>query len=145
MHGTCFDLPLHKWFDFKTPKTTIAPDYIAKILVEEEYNHVKPNSKVVWLGNTPVTEIITKSKKGNHWEMCSLTFETKKETLNIKTDKEQGLWLAAILEQLSVDNIKTFTLAEVKASYEIAGLGDFELFWDNKPVNTLYKAGLLQL
>jgi hypothetical protein len=22
---------------------------------------------------------------------------------------------------------------------------DFELFWDNKPVNTLYKAGLLRL
>ena len=28
---------------------------------------------------------------------------------------------------------------------EKAGFDDFELFWDNKPVNTLYKAGLLQL
>jgi hypothetical protein len=33
----------------------------------------------------------------------------------------------------------------VKADYENAGLEDFELFWDNKPVTTLYKAGLLQL
>jgi hypothetical protein len=35
-------------------------------------------------------------------------------------------------------------LQEVKEDYEAAGFEDFELFWDNKPVNTLYKAGLLQ-
>jgi hypothetical protein len=50
-----------------------------------------------------------------------------------------------MLEQLAVHNVKTLTLQEVKKSYETAGLSDFELFWDNKPVNTLYKAGLLQL
>jgi hypothetical protein len=145
MHGACFDVPLHKWFDSKTPRTTVAPDYISKCLTEEDYQPTKPNTKIVWLGNAPAVEIIAKSKKGNHWENCSLTFETKKETLNIKTDKEQGIWLAAMLQQLSVNNIKTLTLQEVKTSFETAGLGDFELFWDNKPVNTLYKAGLLQL
>ena len=145
MHGTCFDVPLHKWFDFKVPKTTIPADYIIKQLAEEDYIAVKPNTKVVWLGNKPSVEIFTKSKKGNQWEMCSLTFETKKETLNIKTDQAEGLWLVAILEKLSISNIKTCTLQEVKEDYEAAGLNDFELFWDNKPVNTLYKAGLLQL
>jgi hypothetical protein len=145
MHGTCFDVPLHKWFDFKIPKTTIAPDYIITILAEEEYNTRKPNTKVVWLGNTPLVENFTKSKKGNQWQMCSLTFETKKETLNIKTDEAPGIWLAAMLEKISVYNIKTYTLQQIKENFEIANLGDFELFWDNKPVNTLYKAGLLQL
>jgi hypothetical protein len=145
MHGACFDVPLHKWFDFKTPKTSIAPDYIAKLLTEEEYNPVKPNTKLVWIGNQPQTGIVTKSKKGNHWEMCALSFETKKETLDIKTDKEQGLWLAELLKKIAVSNIRTYTFQEVKDDFETAGLGDFELFWDNKPVNTLYKAGLLQL
>lgn len=146
MHGACFDMPLHKWFDFKTPKTTIAPDHIVKLLAEEEYVAGKPNTKIVWLGSTPAVEIITKSKKGNTWEQCSLTFETKKETLNIKTDKEPGLWLATMLQTLSVHNIKTLSLQEVKTSFEAACPGeDFELFWDNKPVNTLYKAGLLLL
>ena len=51
----------------------------------------------------------------------------------------------AMLESLSINTIKTYTLQEVKENYEAAGLNDFELFWDNKPVNTLYKAGLLQL
>ena len=145
MHGAMFDQPLHKWFDFKTPKTTVAPDYIEKVLQEEEYNSSKPTAKVVYLGKKPELEITTKSKKGNTWEVASLTFQTRRETVNIKVDKEQGLWLAGMLEKISVDKVKTYTLQEVAESYEAAGLNDFELFWDNKPVNGLYKVGLLVL
>ena len=77
--------------------------------------------------------------------MSSLTFQSRRETINIKVDQRQGQWLFNMLEQLSVENIKTYTLQEVKENYETAGLQDFELFWDNKPVNTLYRIGLLQL
>ena len=69
----------------------------------------------------------------------------KKETVDIKTDKEQGLWLVDMLGKLAITNLKTYTFLEIKQSFESANLGDFELFWDNKPINTLYKAGLLQL
>src|SRR5690606_9246386 len=105
----------------------------------------KPTAKVVYLGTKPALEITTKSKKGNTWELASLTFQSRRETLNIKVDKEPGEWLALILEQLSIDNTKTYTLQEVKESYDAAGLEDFELFWDNKPVSGLYKVGLLVL
>ncbi len=146
MHGACFDVPLHQWFNFKTPKTTIAPDYIAGILSAQDYQPAKPNTKVIWLGHTPLAEVTTKSKKGSQWQVCTLSFETKKETLQIKTDAAPGLWLATMLPQLSVHHTKTCTLAEVKASFEAAlPSQDFELFWDNKPVNTLHRAGLLQL
>jgi hypothetical protein len=77
--------------------------------------------------------------------MSSLTFQGKRETFVIKVNKEQGQWLAAMLVQLSINAMKSYTLLEVKNSFEAAGLSDFELFWDNKPVNTLYKMGLLQL
>ena len=145
MQGACFDLPLQKWFDFKDPKTTISPDYIAKILEEINLSNFNPTDKVVWLGHNPVIEIIGKSKKGTHWEVCSLTFHGKKEVYNIRIAKEQGLWLGVMLEKLSIKNPKTYTLAEIKENYEAAGLEDFELFWDNKPVNTLFKTGLLRL
>jgi hypothetical protein len=146
MHGACFDVPLHKWFDFKTPKPSVPPDYIIKLLMQEEYTSGKANAKLVWLGAEPAVEIVNKSKKGNTWQECSLTFETKKETFTIKTDKEPGLWLAGILPALSVYNIKTLTLQDVKTSFETAcPETDFELFWGNKPINTLYKAGLLHL
>jgi len=145
MHGACFDYPLHKWFEMKVPKTTVKPEYIADILSEEEYTPVNPNAKIVWLGNTPKVETVTKSKKGNTWELASLTFQNKQESANIKVDVPQGTWLIEILEKLSASNIKVYTLKEVMESYEAAGLEDFELFWDNKPVNGLYKFGLLKL
>ncbi|CAN5595811.1 radical SAM protein [soil metagenome] len=145
MHGACLDYPLQKWFEFKVPKTSVKPEYIADVLMNEDIVSYMPTSKVVWLGKKPKLEIITKSKKGNQWEMASLTFQQKRETINIKVSQLQGSWLVYMLDQLSVCNNKTYTLKEVKENYEAAGLDDFELFWDNKPVSTLYKAGLLKL
>lgn len=145
MHGACFDYPLSKWFEFKVPKTSVHPDFITTALMEEEVGTIKPTSKVVYLGKQPAMEIITKSKKGATWEMSSLTFQTKKEKVNISVQPPQGVWLTNMLQELAVANPKTYTLQEVKDSYEAAGLDDFELFWDNKPVNTLHKLGLLKL
>ncbi|MEP7238755.1 MAG: radical SAM protein, partial [Ferruginibacter sp.] len=135
MHGACFDHPLQKWFDVKVPRTTIPPDYIIKALEDEALPTHTPNTKVVWLGNSPIAETITKSKKGNQWQMLQLTFTTKKETIIIKVDEAQGNWL---LSQLTTINKQRTTLQDLKASYEAAGLEDFELFWDNKPVNGLW-------
>jgi hypothetical protein len=145
MQNNCFDYPLQKWFDFKVPKTKIEPDYIVKSLVEDEYTSTKPTAKIVWLGKKPAVEIFTKSKKGNQWEMATLTFQGRKEAVSFSVSRLQGEWLAAMLQQLSANNIKTHTFQEIKDSYEAAGLDDFELFWDNKPVNALYKVGLLRL
>jgi hypothetical protein len=143
MHATCFDYPLQKWFDFKVPKTTNAPDYIIKAVGEPEYI-ASPGSKIVWLGNPPKSEISTKSKKGNHWEVMTLTFQTKKTTFSINVDPLKGQWLIRTLGKLH-GSANPMTWQMVKEDYESAGLEDFELFWDNKPVNTLYKAGLLRL
>ena len=145
MHGICLDDPLQKWFEFKVPKTKIAPDYIEKALLEDQYAPAKPTAKVVWLGKAPGVQTITKTKKGSSWEVTSLTFQNRREKANISVNKEEGIWLADMLEKLSVSNQKTYTLKEVMDSYTAAGLEDFELFWDNKPVNSLYKFGLLKL
>ena len=145
MHGACFDYPLQKWFDFKVPKTSISPDYIRKAIEEPVYPAAGSNNKIVWLGKQPKVEVITKSKKGAQWEVMSLTFQTKKASLNIQLEPAKGEWLVQMLPKLSVYNPSTLTLQQLKADYEAAGLEDFELFWDNKPVNTLYKAGLLRL
>ena len=145
MHGACFDYPLQKWFDFKIPKTTVAPDYILNSLQQEELVNSKPTTKIVWLGNKPSIVNFTKSKKGSHWQMSELTFQNKRDVLNIKVSEQQGAWLTEMLEKLSVYQLKTYTIQEVKQNYEAASLENFELFWDNKPVNGLHKFGLLQL
>ncbi len=145
MHGLCLDDSLQHWFDFKVPKTRVPADYIMKALEEDAFSTPKPTAKVVWLGKNPAVETFVKSKKGNQWEMAALTFQDRKEKINIQVNQQQGLWLADMLQKLSVTNGKTYTLQEVKDSYDAAGLEDFELFWDNRPVNNLYKLGLLRL
>ncbi|MBO9202128.1 MULTISPECIES: B12-binding domain-containing radical SAM protein [Niastella] len=145
MHGIGLEEPLQKWFEFKVPKTKVAPDYIQKVLEQDLYTAAKPTSRIVYLGKPPIVEHFTKSKKGNSWEMTSLTIQDKRMKFNISVGREQGDWLAGMLNVLSVTNPKTLTLQDVMDSYHAAGLEDFELFWDNKPVNTLYKVGLLRL
>ncbi|MES2773246.1 MAG: B12-binding domain-containing radical SAM protein [Bacteroidota bacterium] len=145
MNGIGFEEHLNSWFDFKVPKTKVDPGYIVNALGEDELNTTKPSSKVVWLGHQPVVEYFTKSKKGNTWQMASISIESRKESFNIKVDEAQGRWLVEMLEKISVNNPKTYTLQEVKESYENADLEDFELFWDNKPVSTMSKVGLLVL
>ena len=137
--------PLHYWFEMKIPKTSISPDYIENILSEEKLKEYKPSTKLIYIGVPPQIEILTKSKKGNHWEIASITFENKKSTTNIKVPKEQGEWLYEIIQLVSIHNPKRYTIQEVQSHYEQKGLDDFELFWDNKPINQLYKTGLLTL
>ncbi|HAT76675.1 MAG TPA: radical SAM protein, partial [Flavobacterium sp.] len=160
MHGICFDYELQEWFDFKIPKTKIHPDFIANALEESFDSFVprndKPTAKIVWIGGKPVVEHFTKSKKGNSWEMMTLTFHNKKESFTIQTGKNEGEWLVQILEKIAVHSIPTsgacpdfsgvrgITFQEIKADFE-THFENFELFWYSKPVNILRESGLLVL
>lgn len=145
MHRVGLEEPLHKWFDFRIPKTTVAPAYIENALNEPEDLSFKPNSKVVWLGTEPAHSVFVQSKKGNQRELMSIIFTTKKEQVQVQLLKAQGEWLLLLLKRFSVNNAHTLSLQEIRQDYETTGLEDFELFWDNKPMNTLHRVGLLRL
>ncbi len=145
MHGACLDWPLHKWFDFKIPKTSINPNYIADILGEENLNTAKPNAKLVWLGHSPKISISTKSKKGHTWETSTLSFYTKTDSIELKTSKEQGLWLLALLQKIKQNPTGFLSYKNVEEDYNAADLEDFELFWYAKQMRELGRAGLLML
>ncbi|MDI6051010.1 B12-binding domain-containing radical SAM protein [Flavobacterium sp. XS2P24] len=144
MHGICFDYELQDWFEFKIPKTKISPDFIFDALQEDDDFNIKPTAKIVWLGGKPFTEHFTKSKKGNSWEMMTLTFHDKKESFSIQTNKNEGEWLVEMLQKISVSNAKIYNYQEVKADFE-SHLEDFELFWYSKPIKTLREFRLLVL
>ena len=144
MHGICFDFELQDWFDFKIPKTTIHPDFIADAVATEENFNEKPTAKIIWLGGKPAVEYFTKSKKGNSWDIMTLTFHDKKETFTIQVGKQEGEWLVKTLEKISVLTAKIYTYQDVKSDFEI-DLENFELFWYSKPINTLKNFGLLIL
>ncbi len=144
MHGICFDYELQDWFEFKVPRTKVDPDFIYNALQDEASFNIKPTAKIVWLGNKPTVTYFIKNKKGRTFEMAELAFHNKKDSFSIQVGKEQGEWLADILERVAVSN-KPLTIQQVKQNYEDAGLEDFELFWYSKSVNTLRDSGLLVL
>ncbi|NBR55524.1 MAG: radical SAM protein [Chitinophagia bacterium] len=144
MHGNCFEFSLQKWFDFKVPNTTIAPHFIQKAITEPDLN-ISTNYKVIWLGVLPHTMIIQKSKKGNKWEEMTMEFQSNKNAFTINVASDKGAWLIKLLSEINIQNSNGLLLADVKNSYMQAGLIDFELFWDNKPVTHLSKAGLLRV
>jgi radical SAM superfamily enzyme YgiQ (UPF0313 family) len=144
MHAACFDFPLKEWFDFKIPKTSVASDFIKRAIEEPEIS-IPANGKIIWMGKNTQFEVVQKSKKGSSWEVMVISFQTLKSTYSISVEPEKGAWLLKMLPQLHILNPQQLNIQAIKADYENAGLEDFELFWDNKPVNTLYKAGLLRV
>jgi len=144
MHGACLDFPLHKWFDFKVPPTSIHPNYIFQAINEPVLESSK-NYKVIWIGEMPSTQIVHRSKKGNKWEELQMVFQNNQQAITINTNVEQGNWLLSILPQIGIDNGYGLSLADVKTSYQNAGLEGFELFWDNKPISQMFKVGLLKV
>lgn len=144
MHGTCFDHALQRWFDFPVPKTTVSPGFIHAAITEPEPLPAS-NTRYVFIGKMPDCEIVRKSKKGQSWEVLSMRFHTPGLVHTINTDPDKGNWLLNLLPKLQVSNPQPLTLQSIQADYEAAWLEDFELFWDNKPVNGLWKAGLLRV
>jgi hypothetical protein len=144
MHGNCFEFSLQKWFDFKVPNTTTAPHFIQKAITAPDLN-TSTHYKVIWLGVLPNTTIVQKSKKGNKWEEMTMEFQSNKNALAINVASDKGAWLLKLLSEINIQNSNGLLLTDVKNSYTQAGLSDFELFWDNKPVTHLSKAGLLRV
>ena len=143
MHGACFEFPLQKWFDFNIPKTSIAPNYIQTQIEAVEIGLT--NYKAIWIGIMPTATIVQRSKKGSKWEEMNLRFETNKNSISIHVHPDKGKWLLHLLSTIHVDASNGLPLSDIKAGYLAAGLEDFDLFWDNKPINNLHKAGLLRI
>lgn len=142
MHGIGFELPLKDWFDFNIPRTTIAPNYIERALETEPFDPPKETARPLWLGDVPEIESITKSKRGETWELIRCTLHTKTETLSVDFPAPEGRWLMSKLPELSIDTPKRPTLAELRLECESLHL-DFDLFLISKGFLTLRDAGLL--
>ena len=145
MQGIGLDEPLQNWFEHKIPQTTIKANAIETIILEPEWSPKKAHAKIYFSGCVRSKEVIQKSKKGNKWEELLITLLHKTHQIQIQVAKEKGEWLCALLQDLCTNKWNGMTLSAIQTSYEQNGWDDFELFWDNKPVNTLYKTGLLTL
>ena len=74
-----------------------------------------------------------------------LEFHSSKNAFTINVASDKGAWLVKLLSEINIQNSNGLFLADIKNSYSDAGFNDFELFWDNKPITHLSKAGLLRI
>ena len=145
MHGIGFDLPLQDWFDFKIPETSIDQDFIYDSLEIPVTFNIKPNAKIVWLGNMPLVNEFSKTKKKQTKHFLELTFHDTNNSFSVVTDKDKGNWFLDLLEtSLSPNNDKLQSFSQLKTDFETQ-FEDFELFWFSKPINVLKENGLLVL
>lgn len=145
MHGVCFDFPLSDWFDFKVPRTTVAPKYIQEAIDEQAYEPASPSAKIVWLGGVPFLRNYTKKKKSQTFEMAELTFSNKKHDLVIQLKQAEGKWLHDLIPLLSINHPFQKTFGELEKSFEKHTGEDFVLFWNSPAIKELRENGLLML
>ncbi len=143
MHGIAFELPLQEWFDFEIPDTNIQSDFIYNCLEQEAVFNIKPTAKIVWLGTLPLVTEFSKTKKGTTKNFLEFIFHDTVETYKITTEKDKGLWLFEILEELTPQH-KPQSFKQLKSNFETQ-FEDFELFWYSKPIHVLRAHGLLVL
>lgn len=145
MHGICFENNLQSWFDFKIPKTKVAPNYILRALNEVENMMTKPTAKIVWLGTLPTVTYLTKTIKKQAVAVTQLQFENQTSSIVFDISPEQGKWVEKYFPLLTPTQSTVLTYQDLEKEYEAAGLGTFALFWYNQPFAQLRSHGLLAL
>ena len=114
MNGAGFDLPLQNWFDFKIPKPTLAKDYILQVLETEQEIKIKPNTRVLWLGNVPILEKYEKTKKGKVKEMARVIFHNKKEDVVLNLNFNDGLNFMKFISQISLSKNQSKKMKDIE-------------------------------
>ncbi len=144
MHGIGLDEPLSFWFDFKVPRTLVAPHLIGQaIAAPGKPDTDKLNLRVCWLGNIPELEITTVLKKGKTLERAVLTFYEKAEDFQLKTSPVIGQWLVAVLTQLNTGNPQPVLLKELAQHFPPQAGLSFNEFLISPLWLTLREKGLL--
>lgn len=105
MHGIGFNLPLHSWFDFKTPRTLIPRTYIERALEIESTNDFKNSTKIYWIGPKPIFSEFKSNKKDKSIQKINIRCTTLKEEYNISFNKNVGDQIQQWIEQL-IENKK---------------------------------------
>ncbi len=145
MHGVGFDLPLSDWFDFETPETTIAPDYIEQCLNEGDNETMKQNAVVIWLHNIPTLTLFEAKQGKKTIEMAELEFCNKTKDWQLHLLPAEANWLMEIFPRLIIGNNPPMLFTELRQSYEAVGIKDFADFTQSKTFLQLKENGLLIL
>ena len=141
MHGIGFDLPLHSWFDFKTPKTLIPRTYIERTLERQNSNDFKASTKIYWIGPKPIFTEFSSNKKGKTIQKINIQCTTLKDDYNISFNKNIGTLIQQWIEQL-IEN-KKLTVEQLHQDLTKNQLGNLNSLINTQNFALLRDIGLL--
>jgi radical SAM superfamily enzyme YgiQ (UPF0313 family) len=131
MHGVCFEFELQKWFDFKVPKTTVNPDFIEEALSAQDEKKLKPNSKIVWMGNAVSIKPFSKKSK------VDVVIASKKQDVVFQSSEKTAQWIVDLTQRTSMYNSKVAIYSELEK--------EFSVLFDQLEMMILKQHGLLIL
>lgn len=132
MNSAGLDWPLHRWFKFIVPKTSISPNYIRQAIADVSERAPKDTSLVIWLGPLPEVHSLDE-------DLVALVFYDQKESWTIETEASTGVWLAGVLPLLSPFTGQGLNWRAFRESWP----GDFGIFSSSELWNILIEKGLL--
>jgi hypothetical protein len=144
MHGVFLDELVNYWFSFKTPKTTVPKNLIARAIASPpKSDMMRQNSRLLWLGNMPELHITLEKKKDKSRELALLTFFEKTEDLEVKLSREIGQWLMQYFPRFSAYTDQPVLLKELMQTFPTSGNYSFEQFIESQAWKTLRNKGLV--
>jgi len=142
MHGICFEFPLQEWFDFKIKATTVSPYFIQQCLDEAaKDNIIRPSTKILWTGHLPQIKIKKKSKK---LSVALVTFQQKKEALQLELPPELNETLQLVLAHCSLKNGYK-TIQQLDALLEAQKLAPLDKLFAHEHFSEIRNMGLYLL
>ncbi|MBC3788075.1 B12-binding domain-containing radical SAM protein [Spirosoma utsteinense] len=143
MHDVGFELPLQDWFTFPVPVTSIPPRYIEKAISQPSDKEPRPNAFVIWPGNLPSMEVFELQQGRKVVEMAELEFYSRQGQWLLEATVPVGDWIMNRLPTLIIGPHEPCSLAQLKADYELSGLGNFSSFMQSPAWIQLRQNGLL--
>jgi hypothetical protein len=139
MHGVGFEIPISDWFNFRVPKTKIAPNQIEAAITNSPTLELKPSSKLVWIGG----QILLQNSSNPESGLVTLTAVNIQQDISITLETSLAEWLLATLNKISARQGKASTISLIQSDFmEKTGLS-FEPFFHSNEVASLRQNGLL--
>ena len=140
MHDVGFEYPLADWFDFKTPRTSVSPNFIKKSILHKTAKSPKPSARIVWNGPLPLATL-EEVQKGK--PLAILEFHHKQYQWTLETSPELGQWLVDVLPLLQITDQPVMTWGELEKDFSENAEGNFSAFLDSKEWRGLRGAGVV--
>jgi hypothetical protein len=142
MHGIGLETPLHEWFSFRVPRTTVPPAYIERAILSRS-EEIKDNFRVLWLGNDPEIQIYQKQKKGKTYPLMKLVFQNKNTTVELTASPDEGNWVKNLITELKPEKGNKILVGALAKDFDSQFEGNFNSFIRGQLWKELHKEGLL--